>query len=138
MYEVHPEMYALWLGLGCYRFQRHAFWQGVIRLQCRESAVLGALARASCFVALAIAQRWVRLGHGPFFNMFEILASNLFSLGLVYVIAYWQAPTHSSERANCLADSAHHGIVALSQLSQGQPFSSDICHAAALVSCAAG
>lgn len=41
---------------------------------------------------VAIAERWLRTGYGPFATMFDILLSNLFSLGLVYVLAYWRIP----------------------------------------------
>lgn len=39
-----------------------------------------------------LADRWLRIGHGPFVNLFELLISQLFSLGLVYTIAYWRIP----------------------------------------------
>jgi ABC-type transport system involved in cytochrome c biogenesis permease subunit len=38
-------------------------------------------------LAVGIALRWARLGHGPFLNLFEILASSLFSLTLGWRIA---------------------------------------------------
>jgi len=34
--------------------------------------------------------RWVRLDHGPFVTMFEILSSNVWSLMLIFAIAYWR------------------------------------------------
>lgn len=40
--------------------------------------------------ALSLGLRWARLGHGPFITMFEILASNIFSLMLAFSIAYWR------------------------------------------------
>ena len=40
----------------------------------------------------AIAHRWNAVGHGPFISMFEILLSNIFSLGLIFLIAYWRIP----------------------------------------------
>jgi ABC-type transport system involved in cytochrome c biogenesis permease subunit len=43
-------------------------------------------------LAAGIAMRWLRLGHGPFLNMFEILASSLLSLGLAWRIASWRLP----------------------------------------------
>lgn len=60
--------------------------------QRREPLMLGLLAGALWLLALALALRWVRLGHGPFFNLYEILASNLFSLGLVSVVLLWRRP----------------------------------------------
>lgn len=43
-------------------------------------------------LAAGIALRWLRLGHGPFLNMFEILASSLVSLGLAWRVAHWRLP----------------------------------------------
>lgn len=40
--------------------------------------------------AIAIAIRWVRLGHGPFITLFEILLSNIFSLGLIISLVCWR------------------------------------------------
>jgi ABC-type transport system involved in cytochrome c biogenesis permease subunit len=40
----------------------------------------------------SIAARWVAVGHGPFITLFEILSSNIFSLTLVFAIAYWRIP----------------------------------------------
>jgi ABC-type transport system involved in cytochrome c biogenesis permease subunit len=57
-----------------------------------EGAPMAWLAAALAAVALGIALRWDRLGHGPFLNMFEILASSLFSLGLVFALGAWRRP----------------------------------------------
>ncbi|MCM2252663.1 MAG: cytochrome c biogenesis protein CcsA [Ramlibacter sp.] len=43
-------------------------------------------------IATGIALRWGRIGHGPFLNMFEILASSLLSLGIAWRIAVWRLP----------------------------------------------
>ena len=43
-------------------------------------------------LAVGIALRWARIGHGPFLNMFEILASSLLSLGLAWRLALWRIP----------------------------------------------
>ncbi|MEQ1515168.1 MAG: cytochrome c biogenesis protein CcsA [Usitatibacteraceae bacterium] len=85
-----PELSALWLGLACYAVGAIVSWQSALAWHRRESVVLVAVVMGVVLLAGAIAQRWMRLGHGPFFNMYEILASNLFSLGLVYVLAYWR------------------------------------------------
>ncbi len=42
--------------------------------------------------AIAIIIRWIRLGHGPFITLFEILLSNVFSLGLITSFVYWRRP----------------------------------------------
>lgn len=43
-------------------------------------------------IAIGIAMRWARIGHGPFLNMFEILASSLLSLGLLWRLAASRMP----------------------------------------------
>lgn len=48
-------------------------------------ALLPALAAAA--FATTIAFRWQRLGHGPFLSMYEILASNAFSLSTALAVA---------------------------------------------------
>jgi ABC-type transport system involved in cytochrome c biogenesis permease subunit len=48
----------------------------------RGATLLLDLALAS--LAVGLAMRWVRLGHGPFIGLYEILASNLLSLGLLW------------------------------------------------------
>jgi ABC-type transport system involved in cytochrome c biogenesis permease subunit len=47
---------------------------------------------AVLMLVAGIGMRWVRLGHGPFLNMFEILASSLVSLGLAWRLASWRVP----------------------------------------------
>ena len=92
MSTLRPEIYILWLGLACYAIGAVVSWQNAIAWPRRETAVLMSLAAGLTLLALAISQRWMRLGHGPFFNMFEILTSNLFSLGLFYALIYWRIP----------------------------------------------
>ena len=45
---------------------------------------------AVVILAVVIALRWIRLGHGPFITLFEILLSNIFSLGLIISLIYWR------------------------------------------------
>ena len=54
--------------------------------------VLALLIGAVALLAAALAARWVRIGHGPFVDLFELLISQMFSLGLVYTVAYWRIP----------------------------------------------
>jgi len=54
----------------------------------RMAPALGLLAAALSLHTLTIALRWVRLGHGPYVDLFEILSSNVWSLHLVlFVVA---------------------------------------------------
>jgi ABC-type transport system involved in cytochrome c biogenesis permease subunit len=47
---------------------------------------------ALALLAIGIAMRWSRIGHGPFLSMFEILASSLLTLGLAWRAASWRLP----------------------------------------------
>ncbi|HQQ72002.1 MAG TPA: cytochrome c biogenesis protein CcsA, partial [Alicycliphilus sp.] len=47
------------------------------------------LAAALGLHSLSLALRWQAHGHGPFTTMHEILSSNLWSLALVFTIAWW-------------------------------------------------
>lgn len=42
--------------------------------------------------ATSMGLRWERIGHGPFITLFEILSSNVWSLLLVFALAYWRVP----------------------------------------------
>lgn len=46
----------------------------------------------SFFVGVSIAARWQNFGQGPFITLYEVLLSSLWSLGLVYGLAYWFNP----------------------------------------------
>jgi ABC-type transport system involved in cytochrome c biogenesis permease subunit len=47
---------------------------------------------ALAVLALGIALRWSRIGHGPFLSLFEVLASGLVSLGLVWRLCSLRLP----------------------------------------------
>jgi ABC-type transport system involved in cytochrome c biogenesis permease subunit len=55
-------------------------------------AVIALLATGLALHAASLGLRWERLGTGPFITMFEILASNVWSLTLLYAFAYWRWP----------------------------------------------
>ncbi|OGT22184.1 MAG: hypothetical protein A2V90_06630 [Gammaproteobacteria bacterium RBG_16_57_12] len=57
-----------------------------------EKMVLVFLLLGVALLSIAIAQRWVRLGHGPFVSMFELMMSQLWSLGLFFAVVYWRSP----------------------------------------------
>lgn len=54
--------------------------------------VLALLVGAVVLLTMSLAERWIRIGHGPFVDLFELLISQMFSLGLVYTVAYWRIP----------------------------------------------
>lgn len=82
----------LWAGLGAYAASTVSAWRGALTGQTRERTVLMFLALGAALIAVAIAARWERAGYGPFLTMYEILLSNLWSLGTVYAIGYLLVP----------------------------------------------
>ena len=86
-----PELAWVWAGVAVYAVATPLAMAGP-KSPKREGLMLGLLGLGVALFAIAITVRWMRIGHGPFINMFEILASNLFSLGLVYALAYWRLP----------------------------------------------
>ncbi len=84
------ESLLLWGGLAGYAASTAAAWHGAVRRRGHDRFVLALLSAGVVLFALCIAERWVRVGYGPFLTMYEILLSNLFSLGLIYALAYWR------------------------------------------------
>jgi ABC-type transport system involved in cytochrome c biogenesis permease subunit len=95
------EMPWLYAGLAAYALATFFAAQGVLRTsgaamltfsRNHEPYVLGMLSTAVLLLAISLTERWLRVGHGPFVDLFELLISQLFSLGLIYTIAYWRVP----------------------------------------------
>lgn len=82
----------LWAGLGGYAASAVSAWRGALTGRASERTVFAFLAVGAALFAVAIAARWVRAGYGPFLTMYEILLSNLWSLGTVYAIGYLLVP----------------------------------------------
>ncbi len=57
-----------------------------------EKRVLLLVASGVVLLTIALTVRWLRLGHGPFVNLFELLISQLFSLGIIFAFVYWRMP----------------------------------------------
>lgn len=57
-----------------------------------ERVVLGLISLGVVLLACAIAARWVRIGHGPWISLFELLMSQMWSLGLIFALLYWRLP----------------------------------------------
>ena len=106
--EFATELPWLWSGLAAYALATFvAIWgvaprhhvgahahgtAGNIDSRQHERVVLGLLLAALVFLTIAIAQRWVRIGHGPWISLFELLMSQLLSLGVIFTLAYWRLP----------------------------------------------
>src|SRR3569623_1444189 len=83
----------LWAGLTAYALATFISFRGVMTT--RSGAAGAAVSRSYetpvfilviagvLLLAMALAERWMRIGHGPFVNLFELLMSQLFSLVLL-------------------------------------------------------
>ena len=87
-----PEVLWLWGALAGYSASAAVALRRTERVTARDRQVLAAMWLAVVLLALALAHRWLRVGQGPFITLFEVLLSNLFSLGLFYALAYWRVP----------------------------------------------
>ena len=87
-----PELIWIWAGVAVYAVATPLALTGKASSPLREKLLLGLLGLSLVLFALAIEIRWMRIGHGPFINLFEILSSSLFSLGLIYTLAFWRLP----------------------------------------------
>ncbi len=86
------ELKILWSAIVAYVLGGSLAIGGVVFRKRPELAVLALVLAGWGLHTAAIAVRWDRLGQGPFLTMFEALSSNVWSLVLVYFIAYARIP----------------------------------------------
>jgi ABC-type transport system involved in cytochrome c biogenesis permease subunit len=84
------ELKILWAAIIAYTFGGVLSIVGVVLQKRPERSVLALMLVGWALHTAALLLRWERLGHGPFLTMFEILSSNIWSLVLVFAIAYWR------------------------------------------------
>jgi ABC-type transport system involved in cytochrome c biogenesis permease subunit len=91
----------LWSGLAAYLVATLVAMWGVspkhagstlVAERKHESVVLAAIGLGVLLLAVAIAARWIRIGHGPWISLFELLMSQMWSLGLIFALLYWRLP----------------------------------------------
>lgn len=90
--DLIGELRILWIAVVAYVLAGSLAIIGVLLKRRPERSVLALMFLGLAVHMLAIGLRWNRLGHGPFVSMFEILSSNIWSLMLVFSIAYWRLP----------------------------------------------
>ncbi|MDS4015284.1 MAG: cytochrome c biogenesis protein CcsA [Candidatus Accumulibacter sp.] len=86
------ELRVLWGAVVAYVLAGSLAILGVMLKKRPDRYVLALMVVGLLVHTASIAMRWERLGHGPFVSMFEILTSNVWSLMLVFSIAYWRLP----------------------------------------------
>ena len=53
-----------------------------------RNVILGLLVVGVALMTTGLALRWVVIGHGPFTTLYEVLASSVWSLSLIYAVVY--------------------------------------------------
>jgi len=97
------EIWLLNLGAATYLAAMAAAIAGAARGEGRMALPLGLLGTALLLHTGAIALRWMRLDHGPYVDLFEILSSNVWSLHLVVFVVTLSWPPLRGGLAPALA-----------------------------------
>ncbi|MDT8383963.1 MAG: cytochrome c biogenesis protein CcsA [Gammaproteobacteria bacterium] len=91
----------LWAGLAAYLLATLVAMWGVsprsvnsplVTSRGHEKLVLGFILLGVVLLTVAIIARWDRIGHGPWISLFELLMSQMWSLGLIFAFLYWRLP----------------------------------------------
>ena len=88
----NPEQAFVMLGVAAYLLAALAAWAGVIVRKPVDRLVQLCLGLAVTACLLAIVIRWQQTGNGPFLTLYEVLLSNLFSLGLIFAVVFYLVP----------------------------------------------
>lgn len=89
---METELRILWSAIIFYVLGGSLSIVGVVLAKRPEKAVLSLILVGWVLHTVSLLARWQRLDHGPFMTMFEILSSNIWSLVLVFIIAYQRIP----------------------------------------------
>lgn len=88
----NPEQAFVVLGVVAYLLAALAAWAGVVVRKPIDRLVQLCLGLAVTACLLAIVIRWQQTGNGPFLTLYEVLLSNLFSLGLIFAVVFYLVP----------------------------------------------
>lgn len=90
--QLTPEHAFLMLGVAAYSLAAIAAWAAVLRNSRLYNIVhiTSSLAVIACLLAIVL--RWLETGNGPFLTLYEVLLSNLFSLGFIFTLIYFAVP----------------------------------------------
>jgi ABC-type transport system involved in cytochrome c biogenesis permease subunit len=86
------ELLLLWGALVLYTLAGSTAIGVTVMARRAEHVVLALVVTGLAVHAASIGLRWERIGHGPFITLFEILSSNVWSLLLIFSVAYWRVP----------------------------------------------
>ena len=71
-------------------------WAGFLFNRSAHTILLFTLTVGVVAAALSIGLRWSQTGDGPFVTLYEVLLSNLFSLGFIFLLVYKKIPLSRS------------------------------------------
>jgi ABC-type transport system involved in cytochrome c biogenesis permease subunit len=63
-------------------------WAGLIFNKPLPKTLLASIIVAVLAAAISITLRWLQAGHGPFMTLYDVLLSNLFTLGFIFLLTY--------------------------------------------------
>lgn len=86
------ELRLLWIAIVCYVLAGVVAIFSVALGKRAERTVLWLTVAGLTIHTASLGLRWNRLDHGPFITLFEILSSNVWSLTLIFSLAYWRIP----------------------------------------------
>jgi len=89
---IETELLILWAALIIYVLAGSLAIVATLFRQNLEDFFQGLLWMGLATHTAAILYRWIRLDHGPFLTMFEILSSNIWSITLFFALSYWRFP----------------------------------------------
>lgn len=88
----NPEQAFLILSVVAYAMASFAAWAGVLTTRRLDTPVFLSTTIAVIACLLTIVLRWQQTGNGPFLTLYEVLLSNLFTLGLIFSVIYIAVP----------------------------------------------
>lgn len=89
---LQTELVSFWASVVGYAFATSVALYALIFRKQPERTVLGLMTAAFLLHTLAIGARWVRIGHMPVGNTFEMLSANVWGLMAAVVLGYWLMP----------------------------------------------
>ena len=90
--QLNPEQAYLLTATVAYSLAAIAAWAAVIAHRRLDNIVIISTSLAVIACLLSIALRWQQTGNGPFLTLYEVLLSNLFSLGFIFTVIYIVVP----------------------------------------------
>ena len=89
---LQTELVSFWLSVVGYALATVVALYALVFRKQPERTVLGLMLSAWSLHTVAISARWVRMGHVPIGNTFEMLSGNVWGLMAAVVLAYWLLP----------------------------------------------